>query len=80
MTELSLRSRRPRSSAWLASLAVRDEWPPLWISVAALILAAGELTFLWPDIDPARWLMLIPLWALSLGACRMAIAEPGNIG
>jgi hypothetical protein len=81
MTTLSLRSQRSRSSssAWLVALATREAWQCLWMSVAALILAAGELSFLWPDLHAARLPVLIPLWALSIGVCRMAIG-PHRIG
>jgi hypothetical protein len=68
MAALSLRTRPARRSAQLALHAPRDGWQALWMSVGALILAAGELLFLWPETHPNAALMLLVLWAASAGA------------
>jgi uncharacterized membrane protein HdeD (DUF308 family) len=74
MTALSLRSRLTRHNGQLALPAPRHGCQASWMSAGVLILAAGELIFLWPDIHPTRLLMPIPLWMLSIGVWQIATA------
>jgi uncharacterized membrane protein HdeD (DUF308 family) len=54
--------------------APHDGWQALWMSAGVLILAAGELLFLWPQTSLTGLLMLLVLWAASAGAWQISTA------
>jgi hypothetical protein len=74
MTALPLRSPPARRSAQRAMHAPHDGWQALWMSAGVLILAAGELLFLWPQTSLTGLLMLLVLWAASAGAWQISTA------
>ena len=62
--------------ALMAAYRVRDQHKPVWplVIVGVLGIAAGIVTFIWPDITAWSLLLLIAAWALVMGAFQIASA------
>ncbi len=62
--------------ALMAAFRIRDQHKPLWplVIVGLLGVAAGVVTFVWPDITALSLLLLIAAWALVMGAFQIASA------
>jgi uncharacterized membrane protein HdeD (DUF308 family) len=62
--------------ALIAAFRIRDQDKPVWplIIVGLLGIAAGAVTFVWPDITALSLLLLIAAWALVMGAFQIASA------
>ena len=62
--------------ALMAAYHIRRHRKPLWplVIVGLLGIAAGTVTFVWPDITAGSLLLLIAAWALVMGAFQIASA------
>ena len=62
--------------ALMAAYRIRDQHKPVWplVIVGLLGIAAGIVTFIWPDITAWSLLLLIAAWALVMGAFQIASA------
>jgi uncharacterized membrane protein HdeD (DUF308 family) len=60
----------------MAAFRIRDQHRPLWplVIVGVLGVAAGAVTFVWPDITALSLLLVIAAWALVMGAFQIASA------
>ncbi len=63
-------------TALMAAFSSRDERKPFWplLIVGLLGVTAGIVTFIWPNITAVTLLLLIAVWALTMGALQIASA------